>query len=83
MRQGPHHTAQKSPNTGLSDDSTNSLKLLSVITCALVLVLFSRYCSFASKATNLTGWQTGFGFYSFNLTLRQAAVFLGLFVTSL
>ena len=48
-----------------------------------MLVLCFCSCNFESKASNLTGWQTRFGFYSFNMTLRQAAAFFGLFGTSL
>src|SRR5690606_27372992 len=38
MRQGPHHSAQQSSNTGLSDCNTTSSKLLSVISNAMMLV---------------------------------------------
>src|SRR3546814_8697504 len=46
MRHGPHHSAQKSTNTGLSDCSTTSSKLLSVISNAIIL---NRYRCFRSE----------------------------------
>src|SRR5690606_22675559 len=36
MRQGPHHSAQKSISTGLSDFKTSSSKLPSVISNAII-----------------------------------------------
>src|SRR5690606_31859293 len=41
MRQGPHHSAQKSTNTGLSDCNTTSSKLLSVISNAMMLICYA------------------------------------------
>src|SRR5256885_8203663 len=37
IRQGPHHSAQTSTSTGLSDLSTNSSKFASVISKAMIL----------------------------------------------
>jgi hypothetical protein len=38
MRQGPHHAAQKSTNTGLSDCNTTESKVASVISKAIFLI---------------------------------------------
>src|ERR1700753_2605022 len=44
MRQGPHHSAQKSISTGLSDFSTSSSKFASVISKAMIFLFFKfRY----------------------------------------
>src|SRR4051812_11327385 len=39
--QGPHHSAQKSTNTGLSDLSTNSSKFASVISKAMISIFLN------------------------------------------
>jgi hypothetical protein len=39
MRQGPHHSAQKSTNTGTEDFKTNSSKFASFISIAIILFL--------------------------------------------
>jgi hypothetical protein len=38
IRHGPHHAAQKSTNTGLSDFNTTSSKVASVIACAIIYI---------------------------------------------
>src|SRR5512145_2015002 len=51
MRQGPHHTAQKSMRTGMADCSTSCAKLASVISTGfigfssrfLIWLAFGRY----------------------------------------
>src|ERR1700761_2991135 len=56
IRQGPHHSAQKSTNTGLSDLSTNSSKFASVISKAMIsifLILNYKYILFKLLATSV------------------------------
>src|SRR5688572_8687040 len=43
LRQGPHHSAQKSTITGLSAASTSVLKLASVTSLALLITLVSLF----------------------------------------
>src|ERR1700753_4074690 len=43
IRQGPHHSAQKSINTGLSDLRTSSSKFASVISKAMIFFNFKLY----------------------------------------
>jgi hypothetical protein len=40
--QGPHHSAQKSTNTGLSDCRTSAVKSLSVVFDVAIMIPFHR-----------------------------------------